>query len=937
VLRSAVIATTLLTSLACSDRTPTREPSKPSDTAGRTASTQGGSIVLSRDEKIAVAVNRSAGVITILRLDPTKGPSELVQPLPVLLDTGQTAEPWSAVIGADDDTAYVAVRKRGLVVEVTGLHGPSPTVARSVQVGSEPTAIAISPSGAYLFVANWGDGTVSAIRTDEFVELSVRFDLNTKLAESGVLGNVTARPGLAHPRALAMTDDGDIDDRDEVLYVTEFFSQPIANVQAASDGSHVDHSRQGLVYTIPVSSVGFDDSPVFTIAPVQDTGFPDGAGVSTGCLPNQLYAAALDGQRLVVTSMCASPRGPVGPKTATGEATNQNFKTVVHPVLFSVDPDRGQQTLPALVLTRELDALYPIDDTTARMPLIPNDIAFERSARENGLKSAYLTAFGADAVFRVEFDGEGAFRGIGSETARYIDVRSRGGTLPTGVALSTLASKPFALVLNDNSQNVIVIDRSTDEIAASHPTTDQSDGSRAWQQLRSAENHGRRLFATGLDAWSLQGKAFSSCESCHPDGLSDGITWFFTRGPRRTISTAATYDGENPQNRRLLLWTANVDEIHDVEVITRTVSGGVGGVLWRYSTPPAGDCRILYDGTCSSMTAEGACLLTGAGVEPCPAPKHTSTLRNGLNGSLAEVVTGSSCDSAGEACDESSVEDWNDIDAYIRSLGAPKGPRRGNRPFSEVTPADVDRGVELFRIGRCAACHGGPGWTISKLFYEPGGAQNGALPYVAPESGVFDVLGDLRTTTYSVESELLRGLNPLANNDTHTAPLRTFTPADPSDGAAKTFAYSNPAEDQINCVLRSVGTFPPQPTPDTANPMPNPVKEGITAPGAPVVLEVRQDMATLALGATGFNVPSLLGLAAGAPYFHAGNARTLEEVFDPVFSAHHRAIVPDFLDDSSQRTDDVRALVSFLLSMDEETPVEPVPTDLRFDPVLCPH
>jgi hypothetical protein len=43
------------------------------------------------------------------------------------------------------------------------------------------------------------------------------------------------------------------------------------------------------------------------------------------------------------------------------------------------------------------------------------------------------------------------------------------------------------------------------------------------------------------------------------------------------------------------------------------------------------------------------------------------------------------------------------------------------------------------------------------------------------------------------------------------------------------------------------------------------------------------------------------------------------------------------LDDSATRADDVRALVSYLFSIDEETFVEPVPTDLPYDPVLCPR
>ena len=45
----------------------------------------------------------------------------------------------------------------------------------------------------------------------------------------------------------------------------------------------------------------------------------------------------------------------------------------------------------------------------------------------------------------------------------------------------------------------------------------------------------------------------------------------------------------------------------------------------------------------------------------------------------------------------------------------------------------------------------------------------------------------------------------------------------------------------------------------------------------------------------GYNVPSLLGVATGAPFLHAGNARTLEALFDTTFATHTRALAPNFL------------------------------------------
>ena len=87
----------------------------------------------------------------------------------------------------------------------------------------------------------------------------------------------------------------------------------------------------------------------------------------------------------------------------------------------------------------------------------------------------------------------------------------------------------------------------------------------------------------------------------------------------------------------------------------------------------------------------------------------------------------------------------------------------------------------------------------------------------------------------------------------------------------------------------------------------------------------------VALGADGFNIPALVGLAAGGPYFHAGNARTLEELFDPAFRGHYAALGGA---DLSAR--EVTALVQYLLSLDESDESEPPPVQMApFDPDLC--
>ena len=80
-------------------------------------------------------------------------------------------------------------------------------------------------------------------------------------------------------------------------------------------------------------------------------------------------------------------------------------------------------------------------------------------------------------------------------------------------------------------------------------------------------------------------------------------------------------------------------------------------------------------------------------------------------------------------------------------------------------------------------------------------------------------------------------------------------------------------------------------------------------------------------GRAGYNVPSLYGLALGAPYLHHGQAPTLNDLFtDPAWTFHTNAGNANFSVTLAQsgKVDD---LVAFLLSIDASTPEIDVPTD----------
>jgi hypothetical protein len=281
------------------------------------------------------------------------------------------------------------------------------------------------------------------------------------------------------------------------------------------------------------------------------------------------------------------------------------------------------------------------------------------------------------------------------------------------------------------------------------------------------------------------------------------------------------------------------------------------------------------------------------------------------------------CNAESTSCDKAPVHEWDELDAFIQSVRAPQRP-------STLDSAEVERGAGLFREGNCAGCHGGAGWTLSRAFYTPGAVNNGALPFTKPAAVSDAQLGLLRTVHYDVAPDL-RSLNP--PGALGTATLRRW---DPGTHSTLVHLYGTEADDgydsrkthgndQINCVLRAVGTYPSQVNGEN--------HQGIVPADSPTVVnEVRDNMSTLALGATGFNMPSLVGVAAGAPYFHAGNARTLEELLDPAFVAHYRALAPGFLADTAEeRRDQIRDLTAYLLSLDDDSSLESITA--RYD--LC--
>src|SRR4051794_7767708 len=171
---------------------------------------RGSAAALSPDDATAVIVNRDVGSVSVLALQYPAGSAPIAQ-LTREVTLGDGSEPWQAVVGPDSDTAYVVLRKDQKVARIRYLR-TAPVLDSAVAVGSEPTSIALNPTGSRAYVTNWTDGTVSELDTATMTVLST-IDLNAALVATGLLGEVTPRPALAHPRSLVVTNDGDADDK----------------------------------------------------------------------------------------------------------------------------------------------------------------------------------------------------------------------------------------------------------------------------------------------------------------------------------------------------------------------------------------------------------------------------------------------------------------------------------------------------------------------------------------------------------------------------------------------------------------------------------------------------------------------------------------------------------------------------------------------------
>lgn len=406
-------------------------------TGGR--ATVGAPLVLTPDEQTLWVVNPDAGSLTALATATAQKQIELTI----------GGEPWALALAPDGQRLYVLDRSQGRLLAVN-LH--TQQVTHTLLVGGEPGMVVLSPSGAYAFITSAATGEVLAVDIATFA-LVARWQVSPQ------------------PYAIAMSDDGDLDDWDETVVVTH-----LTAVQRPGGQEATDDGRQGevtLLYPCQEPAV----LPI-TLAP-DDQGFP-----------SLLTGIALAQGHAWVTLQRASPALP-------NTLTQTLFAAVA-----AVDLAH-QQAAPDLAL--------PLNDQTIFGSPINNPWAV--AAAPDG-KRLYVVAAGSDLVEVIDIAQPAA-----PQLLKFLPV----GLNPRGLVLNQAGTRGY--VLNFLGRSVTIIDLVALTVVG-EVTVSQ-------EPLLPTVLRGKILFNNASNPKLSRG-GWISCASCHPDGGTDNITWIFPDGPRQT-------------------------------------------------------------------------------------------------------------------------------------------------------------------------------------------------------------------------------------------------------------------------------------------------------------------------------------------------------------------------------------------------------------------
>ncbi|HVH05272.1 MAG TPA: hypothetical protein VNE71_04645, partial [Myxococcota bacterium] len=616
--------------------------------AGVLAAQRTTSIDLDPAEKLLWNVNKEAHSVTVFKVTGGSPGLSKIAEVPV------GREP--TCIATRGREAWVTNAASG-TVSVVAKKGGSFAVTKEIPVGPEPRACALSQDQKIFYVASFTAGTITLIDTKTKAEI------------------VTAPIG-GNPGAIAVGKN--------VVFVTDFF----ARLRAGGPGEGFDDGKEGIVRSFPVGNLATITET--RLSPIADSGFtanrgvqctavnasaikdtfcpdvgnPDGADPAIaadpqGAFPNQLASVETCGGRLYLPSIGAQPEPPV--------FFNTNVQALVHVVDVA--------TTDELPLTVNLNAqikleTQPADPTASLDRLFANDVVAIEA--DPTCDTFLIVSRGGDYVLRAALDDEGKLD-IGAPDGV---LRFQTGHIPTGIVIDKKGRRAY--VNNEVGLSVSVLDVAAGTtVAKDVPSATLPDPG----SFDHARLMGRLVFFTALgvpddgltgadiraiDTLAFRGKqsdnGWSTCASCHPAGLADGVTWIFPDGPRQSIPLDGLYSKINgAHDTRINNWSAARDSVTDFNNNSRNVQCGAG---FAGGDPPA--------------------ICPGTG----PNPPNPNVFDHGIS------------QGASEALDMETT--WAQT---VRPLRQPQDDA-----------AAIAAGRDVF-ADNCASCHGGAKWTKSQVIY----------------------------------------------------------------------------------------------------------------------------------------------------------------------------------------------------------------------------
>lgn len=581
------------------------------------------------------------------------------------------------------------------IINVSASSASSVTAVATKQLitGAEPWDVVATPDGTRVFVANSGQDTITVIRTD-----------TDAIVGNVVLGNTTCNVGDQNrhfqPRGLAVTGDG------LSLFVTRFLSfTKTGGVQSDDNG------KEGVVckLTVPVAIGSLPTVASAVKLASRDTGFTNPNGSPTSAYPNQLQSIVIRGTNAYLPNIAASPSPPLKFNVDTQAFVNRISNINTTPT------DAGAVNL-------HLGARLPEPGKTKIFFANPWAMAFTNQA---GSGNAYVVSSGSDLLVKLNVDSNGVltFTGGVSRTT-YIDLAdpsnpntsgSNAGKNPLGIVIRNISpSNNHAYVMNYVSRNVSVVDLTANPNAVSNviqttalplPGTQDEQLQVGKEVFFTSRGHFNHPPVSGISSdIRLSKDGWQNCASCHFAALTDGVIWRFNSGPRKSIPLNATWSPQNPNDQRILNYSAIFDEVQDFELNIRNVSG---------PGPLAAGPPVVFDPQHGLIVSDTATFTAPHVVAPF------LPITNTLRPQFTVTLPGSN-------------KAWNALDAvkeWIRfAIRTPNGElttdeltaQSGGNATGGLTPTDVQQGRILFFQAGCQKCHGGTKWSVShKDFVAP--------------------------------------------------------------------------------------------------------------------------------------------------------------------------------------------------------------------------